>query len=75
MNANFIRRAEAAVYLKSRYGIGSKATLAKLACLGGGPVFRLIGKIPVYQLADLDEWAQSRITAPRRSTSDEGEAA
>jgi hypothetical protein len=33
----FMRRREAGKYLQDNYGHGSEKTLAKLACLGGGP--------------------------------------
>src|SRR5215469_8517723 len=48
------------------------ATLAKLACLGGGPPFESFGRRPLYREADLLAWAQSRTSGPRRSTSDAG---
>ena len=38
--AQFLRRRAAGEYLKQKYGFGSEKTLAKLACLGGGPEFR-----------------------------------
>ena len=49
------------------------ATLAKLACIGGGPTFVSFGRRPLYLESDLLAWAQSRTTGPRRSTSDPGE--
>jgi DNA helicase HerA-like ATPase len=35
-------------------------TLAKLRCVGGGPLFYKIGKNVYYKRADLDEWLASR---------------
>ncbi|MFO1102476.1 MAG: hypothetical protein U1E20_06205 [Methylocystis sp.] len=70
MNTKFLRRTEAAEYLKMRYGHGSPKTLAKLAVIGGGPAFRKIGRIVVYEPAALDEWALSRMSAPIHSTSE-----
>lgn len=71
MNSNrYLRRNEAAIYLRSHYGYGSVKTLAKLACLGGGPVFRKAGKIVLYRTEELDCWAASRISHPMHSTSD-----
>jgi hypothetical protein len=67
----FLRRKHAAEYLKERYGFGATRTLAKLATIGGGPVFRKAGTIVLYEPADLDAWALSRLSAPLRSTSDE----
>jgi len=69
-NGQFIRRKEAAEYLQNKYGHGSVRTLAKLATIGGGPVFRKWGRIVVYTIADLDAWALARLSAPLTSTSD-----
>lgn len=67
------RRSNAAKYIREKYGMPcSTAWLAKLACLGGGPVYRLAGRFPVYPIRGLDEWALARLSAPRRSTSDRG---
>lgn len=66
-----LRRKEASVYLKTRYGIDrAPATLAKLACVGGGPVFRKAGRIPLYAPDGLDDWAASILSAPVHSTSE-----
>lgn len=67
---SFLRRTDAAAYLKARYGVGTAATLAKLACHGGGPLYRKLGRFPVYVTADLDAWAQSRISDKIASTSE-----
>lgn len=67
--SKYLRRNEAAAYLRQRYGLGTPATLAKLACIGGGPVFRKLGRFPVYLAEDLDAWAQSRLSEPVASTS------
>ena len=45
------------------------AWMAKLAVVGGGPIFRKAGKTPLYDPADLDAWAEARMSAPRKSTS------
>ena len=67
----YLRRRAAAEYLRSRWGIPcSEKTLAKLACVGGGPVYRLCGRIPLYTPADLDTFAESKISKPVRSTSE-----
>jgi hypothetical protein len=65
-------RKEAARFLTERGYRTAPATLAKLACLGGGPAFESFGRKPLYREADLLAWAQSRTTGPRRSTSDPG---
>jgi hypothetical protein len=69
-DVRYLRRAEAATYVQSSYGFPcSPRWLAKLAVIGGGPVFRKAGKTPLYAPGDLDSWAAQRIGAPRRSTS------
>ena len=51
-------RAEAASYLRETHGIPcSPASLAKYACIGGGPPFR---KVPIYSRDELDSWAERR---------------
>jgi hypothetical protein len=49
------------------------ATLATMATRGGGPPFQLFGRIPLYRWGAALAWAQSRLSAPRRNTS-EGDA-
>ena len=65
-------RKEAAQFLTSHGYRTAPATLAKLACIGGGPAFLSFGRKPLYHEADLLAWAQARTTGPRRSTSDPG---
>lgn len=66
----YLRRDKAAAYLQSRYGAYTAETLAKLACVGGGPKFQKLGPFPMYTPEDLDEWARCRMTEPVRSTSE-----
>ena len=68
----YLRRDKAAAYLQERYGAYTIDTLAKLACVGGGPKFRKLGPFPVYLPSDLDEWAQSRMSRKFSSTSELG---
>ena len=66
----YLRRAAAARYVRETWGLPcSSKWLAKLAVVGGGPIYRKAGRFPVYVPADLDAWAESRIGTPRRSTS------
>ena len=67
---NFFPRKRAGEYLKAKYGFGSEKSLAKLACVGGGPEFRKMGSATLYEPTKLDEWAIAKISGPRRSTSD-----
>jgi hypothetical protein len=67
----YMRRDEAADYVRQRWGIPcSRGLLAKLAVTGAGPLFRSAGRFPLYTEQDLDAWARARIGAPKRSTSD-----
>jgi hypothetical protein len=68
----FLCRKQAGEYLKTKYGFGSEKTLAKLACVGGGPQFRKAGTATLYEPSALDTWALSKIGAAKRSTSDTG---
>jgi hypothetical protein len=66
-----MRRAEAARYIRENHGIPcSQATLAKYACIGGGPPFRKAGKFPIYSRTDLDAWANRRLGKLVHSTSE-----
>jgi hypothetical protein len=65
-------RKDAAQYLTALGFKTAPATLAKLACLGGGPSFRSFGRKPLYRETDLIAWAEARTTGLRRSTSDPG---
>jgi hypothetical protein len=65
-------RKRAAQFLTERGYRTAPATLAKLACVGGGPTFQSFGRKPLYREADLLAWAEAKTTGPRRSTSDPG---
>jgi hypothetical protein len=69
-NAQFLRRKAAGEYLKAKFGFGSEKTLAKLATLGGGPLYHQANRLVLYTAQDLDSWALARISPPRSSTSD-----
>jgi hypothetical protein len=65
------RRRDVPAYLLERHGVEIKATtLAKLAVVGGGPVYELFGRTPFYRPEALDAWVASRLSDPRRSTSE-----
>lgn len=66
-----LRRSEVPEYLMAKHGIPvALATLNKMASVGGGPSMRYAGRIPLYDVEDLDRWAASRLSAPVTSTSD-----
>lgn len=57
--------------LLSAMGLSIKtSTLAKYRCIGGGPKFQLFGRFPKYREDWTLEWAQSRLSAPKSSTSE-----
>jgi hypothetical protein len=65
-----LRRKLAAQAL-SENGFPVKAsTLATLACRGGGPRFRLFGRVPLYKWSDLLDWAEGRCTPVMSSSSE-----
>ena len=65
-----LNRKEAASFLTERGFRIAPATLAKYATTGGGPEFEVFGRTPLYRQRQLLEWATSRTSPPRRSTSD-----
>jgi hypothetical protein len=70
-STTYLRRRAAAEYLREQRGIPcSEKTLAKLACIGGGPIYRRFGRIPLYLIADLDAYAEAKLSKPIRSTSE-----
>jgi hypothetical protein len=64
-----MRRVDASRYLESEHGIRlAVQTLARLAVEGRGPPYRLYSRMPLYERAALDEWAESRLTPAANST-------
>jgi hypothetical protein len=69
--AVFYRRKEAAQFLQDKYRQSvSDGLLAKLACKGGGPLFRKIGGDAIYEEDDLHRWAKGRIGPKFHSTAE-----
>jgi hypothetical protein len=68
-NERRLTRAEAAALLTERGYRTAKATLDKLAVIGGGPTFEKFGRKPLYTEAALLAWVASRTTKPRSNTS------
>jgi hypothetical protein len=60
-----LRRKSAADFLTEQGYPTSPATLEKMASIGGGPVFELYGRIPLYKPDNLLVWARSRLSPPR----------
>ena len=77
-----LTRKDAAAYITATFGIPcSQKTLAKIACFGAdihgvpGPLFRKAGPFTLYDPADLDAWARSKIGPKVRTASEAREAA
>lgn len=71
MPEKFLTRAEQSRHLTEERGLPvSKKTLQKLATTGGGPPYRIFGNKAVTTQAELDAWADAKLSAPRRSTSE-----
>ena len=60
----FIRRQEAARYLKDKYGFGASRTLAKGVVTGDTPVFYKAGRIVLYTREALDAWSARKDQRP-----------
>lgn len=70
METKYLTRPAAAEYLTARGLPVSKCTLQKWATTGGGPLYRRFGNRTLYIPADLDAWAEDKLSAPRHSTSE-----
>ena len=68
-NTLFRRRALAVELEKAGFPV-AHATLATLACRGGGPIFQKFGRYPLYRWDDALVWARSRLSQPVGSTSE-----
>lgn len=62
-----VDRSGAAEYLTANGYPVSPRTLAKKACVGGGPKFQKFGRRVSYTLNDLDEWLGSIATPSGRT--------
>ncbi len=67
---DLLTRTQAAAALTAAGFPTATATLATKACRGGGPLYRTYSGRALYRRTDLLEWAESRTSAPRRSTSE-----
>src|SRR5262245_29524646 len=62
-------RKEASEYLWRRWRLSyAPGSLARLGTAGRGPAYHMRGRFAYYAQPDLDAWAQTKITAPRRKT-------
>lgn len=65
-----LRRRELAEALTKEGFKRTEKTLATNATRGGGPPYRLFGRIPLYRWGDALDWAESKLSEPRCSTSE-----
>lgn len=63
------RRQTADALTEAGYPTAS-STLSTKATRGGGPPYRLFGRVPLYRWGDALAWAEGRMSPPRRSTSE-----
>jgi hypothetical protein len=70
LDALLTRRDAAAALTAAGYPV-ARATLATRASRGGGPPYRRFGRVPLYRWGDLLTWAESRLSPPMRSTSED----
>ena len=65
-----LRRRATAEALTAKGLPTAEKTLATKATRGGGPPYRLYGRIPLYRWGDALAWAEGRLSPPRSSTSE-----
>ena len=70
MQTIYLTRREAAAYVTQRGLKLSSNTLQKMASRGGGPLYSIFGRNAVYTPQNLDAWIETKISRPRRSTSE-----
>ena len=69
-NTRNLRRKAASVYCKENGYPVAEAALAKYAVVGGGPIYRKFGRIPIYATDDLDAWIAEKLSPLVRSSSE-----
>jgi len=64
-NSKYLTKPQASMYLTDTLGMPvAEKTLSKLITNGGGPKYRKWGKRVLYSIADLNTWANSKLSAP-----------
>jgi hypothetical protein len=69
LDARLTRSQTAAALSEAGYPVAA-ATLATMATRGGGPIYQLFGRKPLYRWGDALEWAKNRLSKPVRTTSE-----
>ena len=65
----YLNRIQASGYLESLGLKVAPTTLAKWACVGGGPAFQKFGRLVRYTRPVLYEWATERLEPAKHNTS------
>lgn len=68
-NARVMRKAASQILREAGYPVAT-ATLATWASRGGGPPYQLFGRVPLYRIGDLFQWAEARLSAPITSSAE-----
>jgi hypothetical protein len=74
MTTRYLNRREQAQYCRDRGLKITRSQLTKLAHFGGGPKYMIWGNVAVSTPEWMDEFIASKLSVPRRSTSDQGKA-
>ncbi|HEY7298564.1 MAG TPA: hypothetical protein VH684_11565 [Xanthobacteraceae bacterium] len=69
-----LTRVEAASVLTSLGLKTAASTLATYAVRGGGPPYRIWGRMPLYRRSELLAWSRERLRAPRRAAGESNHA-
>lgn len=67
LDARLTRNQTAAALTEAGYPVAA-ATLATKATRGGGPIYQLFGRKPLYRWGDALDWARERLSKPIRAT-------
>lgn len=65
-----LRRAAVSAALLNHGFPVAKTTLSTKASRGGGPPYRLFGRVPLYRWGDALDWARARLSPAIRSTAE-----
>lgn len=71
----YISRRQAAEYIRLCGFSCSYRTLAKMACVGGGPKYHVFGRMAVYLESDLEAWIAEKLRSPEEKMRAKIEAA
>jgi hypothetical protein len=65
---DYLTRKQATAHVRKRGLPCGSTRLAQLAVEGKGPQFRYVGKYPLYTESDPEDWIETQLSAPVRST-------